>query len=68
MPWYLGPSLRDLHVTENVKDGRQGSCCGMLILALRCLELCMFGPEVRNYRACRAVFKQFSWQQAFCAW
>lgn len=36
----------------------------MMILALRYLELCMFGSEVSDFRACRAVFKLFS----LCHW
>lgn len=33
---------------------------GILILALKCLELHMFGSEVSDFRACRAMFKLFS--------
>jgi len=33
---------------------------GMMSLALRCLELCMFGAEVSDFRAHRALFKLFS--------
>lgn len=36
----------------------------VMILALRCLELCMFGSEVSDFRAHRAVFKLFS----LCHW
>lgn len=35
------------------------SAYGRMILALRCLELCMFGSEVSNFRSRRAVFKLF---------